>query len=113
MPKRNRNTGAEASGHPDTANEIPTFPPVQAGRHPWFYFEDGNIVLKVDYPRLPLDGSNLYFATLAATNYPLQGSPTLSHRELTSVQRYVDLGVVNTQYWGRFQRRQPYITSRR
>jgi len=33
---------------------IPTFdviPTVAAGRHPWFYLEDGTIVLKVGYPR--------------------------------------------------------------
>ena len=31
---------------------IPTFvviPAVAAGRHPWFYLEDGNVVLKVGY----------------------------------------------------------------
>ena len=57
---------------------ITTFPAVQAGRHPWFYFEDGTIVLKVDYPRSQFDHSVLDFATLADTNYPLQGSPTFS-----------------------------------
>ena len=25
--------------------------PVTAARHPWFYFEDGSIVLRVGYPR--------------------------------------------------------------
>ena len=73
-----------------------TIPAVQAGRHPWFYFEDGTIVLKVDYPRLQLD-SGLDFAPLAATRYPLQGSPTFSDRVLACVQRYVDLRVLSAQ----------------
>ena len=83
------------SGIPDT--ETTTFPTVQAGRHPWFYFEDGTIVLKVDYLRLQIDHSVLDFAILADTNYPLQGSPTFSDRVLACFQRYVDLRVISTQ----------------
>ena len=40
---------------PATGTDTTTFPAVQAGRHPWFYFEDGTIVLKVNYSRLHLD----------------------------------------------------------
>ena len=59
----------EASSLSNT--NLTTFPAVQEGRHPWFYFEDGNIVLKVDYLGSRLASSDLDFATLADTNYPL------------------------------------------
>jgi len=68
-----------ATATSDLSNiDIPAFPAVQAGRHPWFYFEDGTIVLKVDDPRVYPVNSVLDFATLADTNDPLQGSPTFS-----------------------------------
>lgn len=62
--------------------DTPTFdviPVVAAGRHPWFYFEDGNIVLKVGYPIVPPSISVTDFATTADPSRLLQGSPAFSH----------------------------------
>jgi len=53
-----------ATATSDLSNiDIPAFPAVQAGRHPWFYFKDGTIVLKVDDPRVYPVNSVLDFAT--------------------------------------------------
>ena len=78
MAKKGKKPDPETETPSLSNTNITTFPAVQSGRHPWFYFEDGNIILKVGHPRLQFDHSVLDFATLADTNYLLQGSPTFS-----------------------------------
>jgi len=75
----NTNTFPAVQAGPLPKTDVPAFPAVQEGRHPWFYFKDGTIVLKVNYPNVSLVTSVLDFATLADTSYPLQGSPTFSN----------------------------------
>ena len=78
MAKKRKAMGTVTTTATGTPTGITTFPAVQAGRHPWFYFEDGTIILKVNYSKLQLDNSVHDFVTLADTNHPLQGSPTFS-----------------------------------
>jgi hypothetical protein len=76
---------------------VDTLPAVAEGHHPWFYFEDGNIVLKVDCSSLSFAISVADVANLADPRCLLQGSPTLSYRVLARIQSYVEPGVVYLQ----------------
>jgi hypothetical protein len=79
---------------------IPTadaLPAVAEGHHPWFYFEDRTIVLKVDCSSPSFAISVADVANLADPRCLLQGSPTLSYRTLARVQSHVEPGVVNLQ----------------
>lgn len=116
MGKKQKGMARVVSNLSDTPSveiPVPVLPAVEAGRHPWFYFEDGTIVLKVGHMRVPSALSVTNSIILADQARPLQGSPTFSHRVLASVQGYVDHRVIEIQGWGRFQRRQPYFTQRR
>jgi len=71
MAKKTKKSMATATVTPSPSNtDSTTFPAVQAGRHPWFYFEDGTIILKVNYSKLQHDNSVLDFATFGRYKPP-------------------------------------------